>query len=105
MLRRVQESVVGENCMRSCAVQRLGEQVFVGSEVGDFNGRFIGEAGALEDAGSEGKVSSIKHELGVGRGGCLDAQATEHGVGFPAAKQHDGFCADIGTENGSCAAR
>ena len=67
------------------ALCSLVEQVFVGSELGDFNGRFIGEAGALEDTGSESKVSSIKHELGMGGGGCLGAQATEHGVGFPAA--------------------
>ena len=87
------------------ALCSLVEQVFGGGELGDFNGRFIGEAGALEDTGSEGEVSSIKHELGVGRGGCLDAQVTEHGVGFPAAKQHDGFCADIGTEKGGRAAR
>ena len=32
-------------------------------------------------------------------------QALEHGVAFPMAKQHDGFCADIGTEWGGRAVR
>ena len=35
----------------------------------------------------------------------MDAQVTEHGVGFPAAKQHDGLCANIGTEKGGGTAR
>ena len=34
----------------------------------------------------------------------MDAQVTEHGVGFPAAKQHDGLGADVGTEQGGRAA-
>ena len=66
--------------MQDWAVPSLVEQVFVGGKLSHFNGRFVGEAGALEDTGSEGEVSSIKHELGVGRGGGLDAQASEHGV-------------------------
>ena len=81
------------------------EQVFGGGELGDFNGSFIREAGALEDTGCKGKVSSVKHELGVGGGGCLDAQAAEHGVGFPVAQQHDSFCADVVTEEGGGPAR
>ena len=61
-------------------MQSLVEQVFVGGELSHFDGRFVGEAGAFEDTGSEGEVPSIKHELGVGRCSCLDAQAAEHGV-------------------------
>ena len=100
MLRRVQESVVGGNCMQDWPVQGLVEQVFGGGELGDFDGGFVREASALEDTGREGKVSSVEHELGVGRGGGLDAQVAEHGVGFQAAKQHDCLCADVGTEQG-----
>ena len=90
--------------MQDWAAQSLVEQVFVGGKLSHFNLRFIGEAGALEDTGSEGEVASIKHELGVGGGSCLDAQAAEHGVRFPSAKQHDCFCADVGTEQGGGAA-
>ena len=35
----------------------------------------------------------------------LDAQAAEHGVRLPAAKQHDSFGSDVGTEQGGGAAR
>ena len=34
----------------------------------------------------------------------MDAQASEHGGGFPAAKQHNCFGADVGTEQGDGAA-
>ena len=71
---------MGENCTQDWPVQRLVEQVFGGGELGDFKGSFVREAGALEDTGRECKVSSVKHELGVGRCGCLDAQVAEHGV-------------------------
>ena len=80
------------------------EQVFGSGKLSNFKRSFVGEAGTLKDTGRESEVSSVKHELGGGRGGCLDAQVTEHGVGFPASKQHDGFCADIGTEKGGAAA-
>ena len=76
-----------------------------GGKLSDFDGGFVGEVGALEDTGREGEVSSAKRELGMGRGGCLDAQVAERGVGLPAAKQRDGFCADIGTEQGGGTAR
>ena len=82
---------MGKNCMQDWPVQSLVEQVFGGGKLGDFNGSFIREAGALEDTGCKGKVSSVKHELGVGGGCGLDAQVAEHGVGLPAAKQHDGL--------------
>ena len=39
----------------------------------------------------------------VGCGG-LDVQAAEHGSQFPVAKQHDGFGANVGTEQGCGAA-
>ena len=82
----------------------LVEEVSVCGEGCYFGRSFVGQASAVEDAGSEGEVSSIEHELGVGGGCCLDAQVTEHGVGFPAAKQHNSFCADVGTEEGGRAA-
>ena len=53
------------------AVQSSVEQVFGGGKLGDFDGGFVREASALEDTGREGKVSSVEHELGVGRGHCL----------------------------------
>ena len=84
---------------------RFVKQVFVGGQLGDFNGSFVGEAGTLEDTGRESEVSSVKHELGVTGGGDLDAEAVEHGIGFPASKQHDGLRADVGTEQGGCAAQ
>ena len=105
VLRRMEESVGGENCTQDWPVQSLIEQVFVGGELGNLNGSFVREAGSFKDTGSEGKVASFKHELGVGRCSCLDAQVSEHGVRLPAAKQHDGFGADVGTEKGGRAAR
>ena len=87
------------------AAQRSVEQVFSGGKLSDLDGNFVREAGTLEDTGCKGKVASVKHELGA-CGGCgLDAQAAEHGIGFPAAKQHDSFCANIGTEKGGGTAR
>ena len=47
----------------------------------------------------------VEHGLGEGRGCCLDAQVPEHGVRFPAAKEHDGICAGVGTEEGGGSAR
>ena len=35
----------------------------------------------------------------------MNAQVAEHGVGLLAAKQHDGFCADTGTEHDGGTAR
>ena len=35
----------------------------------------------------------------------MDTQVAEHGVGLPAAKQHDGLSAYIGTEEGGRSAR
>ena len=94
-----------EAACRKEPLQDSVAQVFGGGELGDLKRSFVGEAGMLEDTGRESKVSSVKHELGVGRGGGLDVQAAEHGNGLPAAKQHNGFCADIGTEQGGCAAQ
>ena len=91
--------------MQDLPVQSLVKQVFGGGELGNFKRSFIGEAGMLKDTGGESEVASVKHELGVSGGGGLDAQVSEHGVGFPVAKQHDGFCANIGTEQGSGAAQ
>ena len=31
----------------------------------------------------------------------MDAEIPEHGVGFPAAEQHDGVAVDVGTKEGS----
>ena len=61
-------------------VQDSVEQVFGGGKLGDFKRSLIGEARTLQDTGCEGKVASIKHELGVGRGSGLDVQVSEHGV-------------------------
>ena len=72
-------------------VQHLVAQVSGSGEMANFKRGLVREAGTLEDTGREGKVSSVKHELGVGRGGCLDAQVAKHGVGLPAAKQHNCF--------------
>ena len=46
----------------------------------------------------EGKVTVGKHLAREGLGHGLDAQVTQHGVGLPAAKEHDGVFIDIGTE-------
>ena len=35
----------------------------------------------------------------------MDAQVAEHGIRLPAAKQHDGLGANIGTEEGGRSAR
>ena len=59
----------------------------------------------LKNTGSECEIASIKDELGVSGCGCLDTQAEEHNIRFPAAKQHDGFGANVGTEEGSGAAQ
>ena len=68
--------------MQDGPVQELVKCVFVHGELGDFDGRLVWQASALEDTTSRCKneVASVKHELGVSGGGCLDAQAAEHGV-------------------------
>jgi hypothetical protein len=35
----------------------------------------------------------------------LDAEIAQHGIRFPAAKEHDGVLVDIGTEQGCSSAR
>jgi hypothetical protein len=35
----------------------------------------------------------------------LDAKVAQHGIGFPAAKEHDGVLVDIGAEQSGCSAR
>ena len=59
------------------------------------------EASAFEGAGGEGEIPSVKHALREGGGCGLDTKVAEHGIRLPAAKQHDGLGADIGTEESS----
>ena len=91
--------------MQDQACAGLVMQVFGSGKLGYFKRSLVREAGPLEDTGRKSEVSSVKHELGLGRGGGLDAQVAEHGVRFPASKQHDGLCANVGTEQGGCPAR
>ena len=59
------------------------------------------------DSRCKGVVAGIKHTLGVvvREGVSLDAQVAEHGIRLPAAKELDGILGDVGTEQGSGAAR
>ena len=65
---------------------------------GDLRGGFTWKGAISVGAGRKGEGAVVEHALGEGRGSCLDAEVTEHGVGFPAAKEHDGVCASVGAE-------
>ena len=67
--------------------------------------RFGRQTARSMDLWGKGVGAVVKHELGIVRGGCLDAQVTEHGVRFPAAKQLDSVGTDVGTQERSGAAR
>ena len=44
----------------------------------------------------EGVGAVVEHSLGKPRGHGLDAEVAEHGIGFPAAKEHDGVLVNVG---------
>ena len=81
---------------RGLVVEELGG----GEERRNSRGSLDRESPGGIGAGCKGVGPMVEHELGVGRGCCLDAQVAEHCVRFPAPQQHDGIGAHIGTEQG-----
>ena len=70
-------------------------------EQGGYGGRRLHrEATGSVRAGCEGVRAVVEHELGELGSSCLYAEVAEHCVRFPAAKQHDGVGASVGTEQG-----
>ena len=84
---------------------RLGEEfsTFVGSDEG--GGRLLWDrsvGGCGEGLWGEGVATGLEHLLGerMGVGLRRNAEVTEHGVGFPTAKELDDVGVDVGAQEG-----
>ena len=53
------------------------------------------------DAGGKSVGAIVEHELGEVLGGGLDAEVTEHGIGFPTAEELNVVLVNACTEEGS----
>ena len=73
----------GKAACRIEPVQDAVKQVFGSGKLGNLERSFGWQASTLKDTGSEGKMSSVKHEMGAVGGGCFDTEAAEHGFQLP----------------------